>query len=83
MDPHQKEVFELLESMGFPESEVGRAWNATDVKTVEGLINWLEQHPLGQEAENQGANSNQNSNSNANSNQNSNAAAFTQNIAGW
>ncbi len=31
--------------MGFPQPEIERAWNGSDIKTTEGLIIWLENNP--------------------------------------
>ena len=45
MDGHQKEVFDTLLSMGFPENDIDRAWKGSDIKTIEGLINWLDSNP--------------------------------------
>ena len=45
MDSHKSEVVATLESMGFELKEIERAWHASDIKTVEGLINWMDLHP--------------------------------------
>ena len=31
--------------MGFEQSLIDQAWNQSEIKTVEGLINWIELHP--------------------------------------
>jgi hypothetical protein len=41
----QKEVTESLTSMGFELSIVSKAYSLADIKTVEGVINYIDAHP--------------------------------------
>lgn len=34
-----------MKMMGFDDGQIESAWNSTDIKTVEGLINFIENHP--------------------------------------
>lgn len=43
MDNNESQVKETLKSMGFEEQEVNQAYAKSDVKTVEGVINKIEQ----------------------------------------
>jgi hypothetical protein len=45
MDSHKEDVVSNLVAMGFEQKEIERAWHASDIKTIEGLINWMELHP--------------------------------------
>jgi hypothetical protein len=53
MNSHKDEVVSMLLGMGFDASEVERAWHASDIKTVEGLINWMDLHPANEQTQNQ------------------------------
>ena len=43
MDSHEKETKETLKSMGFEESIINQAYTSSTVKTVEGVINKIEE----------------------------------------
>lgn len=53
MNNHKDEVVSMLLGMGFDSKEVERAWHASDIKTVEGLINWMELHPANEQTQEQ------------------------------
>lgn len=42
MSDHQREVYDTMGQMGFEEETIEWAWNRADVKTVEGLLNYIE-----------------------------------------
>lgn len=35
----------MLKEMGFSDAIIKKAWDRSDIKTPEGLINWIEQNP--------------------------------------
>ena len=45
MDAFEQECKTQMQAMGFNDEDIARAWNNSDIKTVEGLIGYLEQHP--------------------------------------
>ena len=45
MENHRESVFADLQGMGFPLEEIQRAWNGSDIKTTEGLINYIDKNP--------------------------------------
>lgn len=42
---HQKEVCDTLTAMGFMPDQINYAWDKCDIKTVEGLIDFIEKNP--------------------------------------
>lgn len=53
MNTHKDEIVSTLLEMGFDGKETERAWHASDIKTVEGLINWMDSHPANQHGSDQ------------------------------
>jgi len=45
MDPHKESVVNQLHDMGFEPALVEKAYARADIKTVEGLVNFIEAHP--------------------------------------
>lgn len=45
MDTFEQECKSQMQAMGFNDEDINRAWIKSDIKTVEGLIGYLEQHP--------------------------------------
>lgn len=43
MDSNETQVKETLKSMGFDENQINEAYTTADIKTVEGVINRIEQ----------------------------------------
>ena len=43
MDANEKEVKETLQSMGFEEAMINQAYASSTIKTVEGVINRIEE----------------------------------------
>jgi uncharacterized UBP type Zn finger protein len=46
MEHHKQEVFNQLQEMGYPESEINRGWEKSSIQTIEGIINYLDSNPL-------------------------------------
>lgn len=45
MDTHKNSVFSQMQEMGFQQADIERAYQNHDIKTVEGLINYIDKNP--------------------------------------
>lgn len=45
MDAFEQECKSTMQVMGFGDDDINRAWTKSDIKTIEGMIIYLEQHP--------------------------------------
>ena len=45
MDTHKNTVYSQMQEMGFLQKDIERAYTKCDIKTVEGLINYIDQNP--------------------------------------